>query len=127
DYVVKPFHFRELLLRIRNAAKRAEGLTPTDGTKSGTLVLGRARIDLARFEAEVGGEIRRLTHKESALLKLLAESGGRVVSRDEILDTIWKDEYPSSRTVDNFILRLRKLIEEDPAHPRFILSVRGVG
>lgn len=128
DYIAKPFHMRELLLRIRNAHRRAVRLTDAGRERPPPLRVGRARVDLARFELEASGERRTLTHKECAVLRLLIERRGEVVSRDDMLDAAWsQDEFPTPRTVDNFILRLRRLIEPDPDHPRAIQSVRGVG
>ena len=127
DYVTKPFVFRELLLRVQNALKRASYVQ--SGTPDGgRLRMGRADVDFARFTATVDGTVHALTHKECAVLKLLHERAGTAVSRDEILDRAWSsDEFPTSRTVDNFILRLRRLVEHDPANPRNIRSIRGVG
>ena len=72
--------------------------------------------------------LARLTHKECAVLRLLASRVGKAVSRDEILDRAWSaEEFPTSRTVDNFIVRLRKLVEPDPSDPQIIRSIRGVG
>ena len=128
DYVAKPFHFRELLLRIQNCLKRAQDLAQVPGEMRGQVRIGRALVDLERFLATVDGKSQALTHKECAVLRLLAERAGKAVSRDEILDRAWSpDEFPTSRTVDNFIVRLRKLIEEDAADPRVIRSIRGVG
>lgn len=128
DYIAKPFHMRELLLRIRNAHRRAQRLTDAARERPQPLRVGRAQVDLARFELEADGERRTLTHKECAVLRLLIERYGEVVSRDEMLDSAWsQDEFPTPRTVDNFILRLRRLIEPDPDRPRAIQSVRGVG
>ncbi len=74
------------------------------------------------------GVSHALTHKECAVLRLLASRAGKAVSRDEILDKAWSaDEFPTSRTVDNFIVRLRKLVEPDADEPRVIRSIRGVG
>lgn len=128
DYVVKPFHLKELLLRIRNGLKRAKYLSGAGPGLEGEIQVGRARIRFSRFEAEVGGELHSLTHKEAALLRLLVERRGNVVSRDEILNHVWsEDEFPTPRTIDNFILRLRKLVESDPESPQTIKSIRGVG
>ena len=128
DYIGKPFHFRELLLRIQNCLKRAQDLAQVPGEMRGQVRIGRALVDFERFLATVDGTSQALTHKECAVLRLLAERAGRAVSRDEILDRAWSpDEFPTSRTVDNFIVRLRKLIEEDAADPRVIRSIRGVG
>jgi two-component system, OmpR family, alkaline phosphatase synthesis response regulator PhoP len=128
DYVGKPFHFRELLLRIQNCLKRAQDLARVPGEMRGQVRIGRALVDFERFSATVGDDNVALTHKECAVLRLLAERVGKAVSRDEILDQAWStDEFPTSRTVDNFIVRLRKLIEVDAADPRVIRSIRGVG
>jgi DNA-binding response OmpR family regulator len=128
DYVGKPFHFRELLLRIHNCLKRAQELAQLPGEMRGQFRIGRALVDFERFSAAIHGESQALTHKECAVLRLLAERVGKAVSRDEILDHAWSaDEFPTSRTVDNFIVRLRKLVEIDAADPRVIRSIRGVG
>ena len=128
DYLTKPFHFRELLLRIQNCLKRAQDLANLPGEVRGTLRIGRALVDFERYSAEVAGEHHALTHKECAVLRLLASRVGKAVSRDEILDRAWSaDEFPTSRTVDNFIVRLRRLVEADAAEPRVIRSIRGVG
>lgn len=128
DYLTKPFHFRELLLRIQNCLKRAQDLADLPGEVRGTLRIGRAQVDFERYSAEVAGEHHALTHKECAVLRLLASRVGKAVSRDEILDRAWSaDEFPTSRTVDNFIVRLRRLVEDDAAEPRVIRSIRGVG
>jgi DNA-binding response OmpR family regulator len=128
DYVGKPFHFRELLLRIQNTLKRAQDLAQVPGEMRGQVHIGKALVDFERFCATVDGENRALTHKECAVLRLLAERVGKAVSRNDILDRAWSaDEFPTSRTVDNFIVRLRKLIEINPTDPRVIRSIRGVG
>jgi two-component system alkaline phosphatase synthesis response regulator PhoP len=128
DYLTKPFHFRELLLRIQNCLKRAQDLAEVPGEMRGVVRIGRARVDFERFSAEVAGTHHALTHKECAVLRLLASRVGKAVSRDEILDKAWSaDEFPTSRTVDNFIVRLRKLVEPNADEPRVIRSIRGVG
>jgi two-component system alkaline phosphatase synthesis response regulator PhoP len=128
DYVPKPFVFRELLLRVQNCLKRAQVLAQPVADLPGPVWIGRARVDFERFAAEVDGRWQSLTHKECAVLRLLASRVGKAVSRDEILDAAWSpDEFPTSRTVDNFIVRLRKLVETDAAEPRLIRSIRGVG
>jgi len=125
DYVVKPFNLKELLLRVRNGLKRAMYVTSGE---SDEVMVGSALIRFSRFEAERGGKVTALTHKESALLRLLVDRRGKVVSRDEILNHVWsEDEFPTSRTVDNFIMRLRRLVEVDSENPVVIKSIRGVG
>ncbi len=132
DYVVKPFHLKELILRIQNGLKRAKYLAGAEGDleskTSLPVTIGKARIYFLRFEIEVEGKISALTHKEIALLKLLVDRRGYVVSRDEILNHAWSEnEYPTPRTVDNFIMRLRRWVELNPEHPQVIKSVRGIG
>lgn len=127
DYMTKPFAFRELLLRVQNMLKRARDLQ-SPATSGGPVRIGMATVDFARFTAQSGTILHRLTHKECAVLQLLLERSGRAVSRDEILNRAWaQDEFPTERTVDNFILRLRRLVERDPANPQTIRSIRGVG
>lgn len=124
DYVVKPFNYQELVLRIENALRRARFC----GTGLNRMRVGRAVVDFPAFIAEVDGEVTHLSQRETALLKLLVERRGTVVSRDQILDEVWsRDDYPTPRTVDNFILKLRKLVETEPDEPTVIRSVRGVG
>lgn len=126
DYVAKPFHLKELLLRVRNVLKRHRPVGATADIQQ--VKLGRAMIRFDRYEAQVGDYKINLSQKECSLLKLLVERAGQVVSRDEILDSVWAEgEYPTTRTVDNFVMRLRRILEEDPDQPMIIKSVRGVG
>jgi len=127
DYIVKPFHFKELLLRIENGLRRSRYLEETTEGADG-IQIGRAIIYFSRYEAQIDGTLQNLTQREAALLKLLLERKGLVVSRDEILDHVWSEnEFPTSRTVDNFIMRLRRLVEIDPEKPVIIRSIRGIG
>lgn len=124
DYVVKPFHIKELRIRIKNVLK-SRSLLHAGEPK---LRIGKAEISFHRFQVVSEGKTHSLTQKECTLLRLLANQVDQVVSRDSILDQVWsKDEYPSPRTIDNFIVRLRKLIEEEPHQPKHIRSIRGVG
>jgi DNA-binding response OmpR family regulator len=124
DYVVKPFNYPELVLRIENGLRRARFC----GTGLNRMQVGRAAVNFASYSAEAAGEVTALSQRETALLKLLVERRGTVVSRDQILEEIWsRDEYPTTRTVDNFVLKLRRLVEPDPECPTVIRSVRGVG
>jgi two-component system alkaline phosphatase synthesis response regulator PhoP len=131
DYVVKPFHLKELILRVQNGLKRAKYINTPLSPGEDSVKIGKATIHFSKFEAEVDGTSVSLTHKETALLKLLVEKKGKVVSRDEILAQVWgsstegDEDFPSSRTVDNFIVRLRRLVEVDDTP--IIKSVRGVG
>lgn len=128
DYVVKPFHLQELILRVRNGLKRTQYLMGSLEGNEASVHVGRAKIHFLRFEAEIDGKIHPLTHKETTLLRLMIERRGCVVSRDEILNHAWsEDEFPTPRTVDNFIMRLRRLVEINPEQPEVIKSVRGIG
>src|SRR3974377_1066791 len=132
DYVTKPFSPKELLARVRRAMRRKEAaITAPVGTKSvnhEVLKFGDARVDFTSMEASCKGEAITLTAQEFKLLKYLAASPGRAVSREELLNEVWGyQNYPSTRTVDNHILRLRQKLEPDPATPRFLLTMHGAG
>lgn len=128
DYLGKPFHLKELLLRIKGMVERQQWYveTPSQGDH---IAVGDHQVDFRSYEVtDPGGEREFLPQKEVMLLKILVERVGEVVSRDEILDYVWGyDVFPSTRTVDNFIVRLRKRFEPDPAQPRYFHTVRGVG
>ena len=127
DYVVKPFHLQELLLRIHNVLKRTQQLNAYTNPAP-EVSIGIANIDFERFSATVNNATTTLTHKECLLLQLLCEKRGQVVSRDEILDRVWPEgEFPSQRTVDNFIVKIRRLIDKPDATESFITSIRSVG
>jgi two-component system alkaline phosphatase synthesis response regulator PhoP len=127
DYLGKPFDLRELILRVRALLKRAQWFAGPSQAGD-RLVLGEAVIDLKAFTAQVGGRELRLSTKEAMILRYLAERAGEVVSRAEILDRVWGyDAFPTTRTIDNFIVRLRRMLEPDPASPRYIHTIRGTG
>lgn len=125
DYLTKPFNLEELLLRVERLIQRtskAPEVTPDIYT------FGNNTVNFATFEAQGNPGTFTLTKKEAMLLKLLIDRKGEVVSRQQILQSVWGyDVYPSTRTIDNFILSFRKYFEEDPRTPQFFLSVRGVG
>jgi two-component system alkaline phosphatase synthesis response regulator PhoP len=124
DYVPKTSHFREIVLRLENALARRRHWQSVSSCVS----MGRRCIDFAAQEVRVGRRTYRLGAREAALLRFLLARRGGVVSRDEILDEVWSpDEYPSPRTVDNFIVKLRRILEEDPQNPLILRSVWGVG
>ncbi|RMH05320.1 MAG: DNA-binding response regulator [Planctomycetota bacterium] len=126
DYLVKPFHLDELLARVHALLRRSDW---AEAPAEGKIRIGRGWVDLVTREAQGGdGPVETLPAKEFGILKLLIEARGAVVSRNEILDRVWGGEaFPTPRTVDNFVVRLRRRFEEDPAAPRHILTVRGVG
>jgi len=127
DYMVKPFSLDELLARVRSMLRRREWEAQSE-QESATLSFGDAIVDFDSHEVTVGGEARKLTQLELDLLRYFAENAGRVVSRDELLQKVWKlRNYSQTRTVDNFLSRLRRHFEPDPKAPVHFLSVRGAG
>jgi len=121
DYVTKPFDVDELLARIRAVIRRTR-------SEVDQLTLGSVVIDFVALRATSGTRPLHLTRREFDLLHYLAERSDRVVYRDELLREIWGyPETPNTRSVDHAVARLRKKIEEDPRHPRFVLTVHGDG
>ena len=130
DYMVKPFELGELLARVRSVLRRREweSVGARQSTPGPVLRFGDARVDFDTHEVLVRGENLKLTQLELDLLRFFATNAGRVISRDELLEKVWKlRNYTHTRTVDNFISRLRRHFEPDPQTPRFFLSVRGAG
>ena len=129
DYLVKPFELNELLARVRSVLRRQRWEQNTGNHhKATTLSFGNAEINFDTHEVTVGGEEVQLTQLELDLLRYFAENAGRVLSRTELLERVWKlRNYGNTRTVDNFISRLRRRFEEDPSSPTHFLSVRGAG
>ncbi len=124
DYLAKPFHLPEFLLRTR-ALLRRRGW----GGLEETVRFAGHEVDLRSWTAILAdGRRETLGEREAGILRLLASRPGEVVSRDDILDEVWGDDaFPSSRTVDNVVLRLRKTFEPDPSSPRYLHTVWGVG
>ncbi len=119
DYLPKPFDLEELLLRVA---------VLTNHLNDETAKIGAWEINFKTYSISNGTENQPLTKKEVALIQLFLEREGEVVSRSEILDRVWgKDQFPTTRTIDNFILNFRKIFEDDPKVPVHFLSVRGVG
>jgi two-component system alkaline phosphatase synthesis response regulator PhoP len=125
DYLSKPFHLRELLLRVGAILRRSAWYSD----KQTTLSFDDNEVDFRTYQARAwDGSTHNLTHKEAMILKLLAEKAGQIVTREDVLDRVWGYEvFPSTRTVDNFIVRLRKRFERNPEAPAHFHTVRGVG
>ncbi len=133
DYVTKPFSPRELLARVRRAIRRNEMYPANPLHAPGTdshdrFSIGDSEIDFTSMEAKHAGNPVSLTAQEFKLLRFLSRSPERVMTREGLLNEVWGyQNYPSTRTVDNHILRLRQKFEPDPANPRFFVTVHGAG
>lgn len=127
DYLTKPFNLEELILRVGILVKRS--LKGDEHKHLNSYKIGDKLINFNNFElVSDNGEVTALTKKETMLLKLLIERKGEAVSRETILETVWNyDVYPSTRTIDNFILSFRKYFESDSKNPKHFHSIRGVG
>jgi two-component system alkaline phosphatase synthesis response regulator PhoP len=128
DYLTKPFNLEELQLRVNNLLNRKGSATVGAGFGLREYSFGGNHINFEKHEAKgINGDYN-LTKKEVLLLKLLIEHKNEVVSREKILQTVWGySVYPSTRTIDNFILSFRKYFEIDPKNPRYFNAIRGVG
>ena len=125
DYLAKPFHLKELLLRVAAILRRTDWYNQS----TASLSFGGNEIDFRTYHARAwDGSEHALTHKEAMIMKVLAEQLGTIVPREEILDKVWGYEvFPSTRTIDNFIVRLRRRFERNPEAPAHFHTVRGVG
>ena len=128
DYMSKPFHLAELLLRVAAILRRNRWYKRSTLDRP-VIRFGENEVDFRTYRGHSADGIEHeLTHKEALIFRLLAEREGQVVSRDEILDVVWGYEaFPSSRTIDNFILRLRRRFEQTSSAPRYFHTVHGVG
>lgn len=128
DYLTKPFNLDELLARVTGLLRRLRWTRPETPAQATGLQIGHATVDLAAYEAQTPAGPVTLTPLEAAVLGALVENSGKAVTREELMQAAWGFAPPmGSRTVDNFIMRLRRLCEPNPAEPQHILSVRGVG
>ena len=125
DYVTKPFSLRELLARIKAVLRRQ----PAAPARANTRVqIGQLEVDFGGYTATRDETPIGMSHLEFEVLKYLYEHPQQTVSRDQLLADVWGyEDQPTTRTVDNFILKLRQKIEADPSHPHHILTVHGIG
>jgi DNA-binding response OmpR family regulator len=125
DYITKPFGLRELLARVKAVLRRSQtGVRPA----SGGVQLGRMVVDFETYRATENGIDVEMTQREFDVLQYLSTRPHQTVSRDELLEKVWQyQDTPTTRTVDNFILKLRQKLEPDPAKPRHILTAHGLG
>jgi DNA-binding response OmpR family regulator len=127
DYVTKPFSIRELLARIKAVLRRGEDKAQLKN-KTNLISIGKIEIDFSSYNAFEDGLSVQMSHKEFEILSFLWKHKNSTVSRDDLLNNVWGyDESPTTRTVDNFIMKLRQKIEKDPNHPKIILTVHGIG
>lgn len=124
DYLPKPFDLEELLLRVSVLAGKIESMDQAQDLK-----IGDFEVNFRTYQVMLNGiELAQLTKREVALLQLFARHAHEVVSRDKILDEIWGvDQFPTTRTIDNYILNFRKIFEKDAKNPMLFHSIRGVG
>jgi DNA-binding response OmpR family regulator len=127
DYVTKPFSIRELLARIKAILRRGENFSAVDA-KDKMIPLGKLNVNFLSYTAVEGKESIQMSHKEFDVLYYLWKNRNQTVSRDQLLNEVWGyEENPTTRTVDNFILKLRQKLEIDHNHPKVILTVHGIG
>ena len=126
DYVTKPFSLRELLARVKAILRRGENLVMNESARE--VKIGKLEINFEGYKATSKNKDVQMSHKEFEILHHLWKHRNSTVSRDDLLTEVWGyDENPSTRTVDNFILKLRQKVEVDSNHPQVILTVHGIG
>ncbi len=127
DYITKPFSLRELLARIKAILRRAPAGKEESGDSS-LVHIGNIRVNFKNYQALEGDKEVKMSHKEFEVLHYLCNNAGKTVHRDDLMSNVWSIEYDiTTRTVDNFIMKLRQKIETDPNNPKIILTVHGVG
>jgi DNA-binding response OmpR family regulator len=128
DYMTKPFLLKEFLLRVKRMVKRSELFTAKSSEEEKVLTCGDITLDIESLELINGNEHHILTVLEANVLKEFMKNPGKVLTRDHLLTTVWGvNGKIETRTVDNFILRLRKYLERDPSNPTYLESIRGRG
>lgn len=126
DYLTKPFSLRELLARVKAVLRRTE--KNTSKTSSKKIEIGRLTVDFETFTALVDGDTVKMTSKEFEILQYFLKHKNATISRDSLLDNVWGYDFqPTARTIDNFILKLRQKIEDNPNDPQIIITVHGMG
>ena len=125
DYVTKPFSLRELLARVKAVLRRTEGSKDNDGE---FLKIGKLEVNFHDYVAKVNRKDVEMSHKEFETLSYLYNNRNKTVSRDDLLREVWGQEYTTTtRTVDNFIVKLRQKVEKNPNKPLIIITVHGIG
>jgi len=128
DYVTKPFSPRELLARVQSIIRRVQAQSHTSRSVSNKYTFGDVSVDFTKMELTRGGLEVELTHQEFKILEYFVCNPGRVISRDELLNQVWGYNcYPSTRTVDNHLMKLRQKLEDDTLNPTHFKTVHGAG
>jgi two-component system, OmpR family, response regulator RegX3 len=128
DYVVKPFSGAEVIARIRAILRRSAAPPVTDDVPPGPVTIGGLHVDVAARRARLGGDELQLSRKEFDLLAELVRNAGRVVTREQLMDRVWDENwFGSTKTLDVHVRWLRQKLADDPATPRYLHTVRGVG
>jgi DNA-binding response OmpR family regulator len=126
DYITKPFSLRELLARIKAILRRSPAAQEANG--EAFVRIGNISVNFRNYQAMEGNREIRMSHKEFEVLHYLYKHEGKTIHRDDLMSNVWSIDYDiTTRTVDNFILKLRQKIESDPNNPRIIHTVHGVG
>jgi len=126
DYLTKPFSLRELLARVKAVLRRTERQNPQQPTQS--ITIGKLNVDFNTYTATIDGTQVKMTSKEFEILNYLLKHKNATISRDSLLDAVWGYDFqPTARTIDNFILKLRQKIEDNPNDPQIILTIHGLG
>jgi DNA-binding response OmpR family regulator len=128
DYITKPFCLRELLSRIKAILRRAPIIGKEVTVESEVINLGNIKVNFKNYLALEGTREIKMSHKEFEVLHYLYKNAGKIIHRDDLMSSVWSIDYHiTTRTVDNFILKLRQKIEADPNNPKIIITVHGVG
>lgn len=129
DYVTKPFSFMELMARVEAVLRRTHPATPSPAEdRLDAYSFGDVELDFRRYQAHKGGRELTLSPREFHLLEYLCRHRNQVISREELLDAVWEyNTIPITRTVDTHVAKVRKKIEEEPANPRYLVTVHRVG
>lgn len=125
DYITKPFSLRELLARVKAVLRRTSSIPET---VSGKIVVGNLSVDLKTFEATSNGQPIKMSSREIEILNFLFQNKEQMVDRFDIISSLWETECDvTTRTIDNFIVKLRQKIEADPSNPKHIITIHGKG
>lgn len=127
DYITKPFSLRELLARIKAILRRSSS-DEKDSSVNEIVMIGNLKVNFKNYEGTIDDKPVKMTHKEFEILSYLYKNANKTVHRDDIMSNVWDIDYDiTTRTVDNFILKLRQKIEIDPNNPKIIHTIHGIG